>query len=173
MIPQYDKGAFHGQGQRRPESEWKPANEPAQVIILEGWLVGFRPLSPSDVSRKWSAPSRTLKKHPLEHLLLLNQLLKEYNALTDLFDTFIHVDSEDVEYVYGWRQEQEDGLRAQRRDPTAGMTPDQVVKFVDGYFPGYELYTDGVRRGTLADRPGCQLRLVVGRDRTVNQVIRI
>ncbi|KAF4513691.1 hypothetical protein G6O67_000932 [Ophiocordyceps sinensis] len=176
-IPQYDKGAFNGRGDRRPESEWKPVNEPGQppvqVVILEGWLVGFRPLDPGDVERKWRAPSRTLQKHRLEHLLLLNRLLRGYDHLTDLFDAFIHVDSDDVEYVYGWRQEQEDGLRAQRRDPAAGMTPDQVVEFVDGYFPGYELYTHGVRRGIFADRPGCQLRLVVARDRRVNKVIRI
>ncbi|KAM4056678.1 putative kinase mug58 [Hirsutella rhossiliensis] len=176
-IPQYDKGAFNGQGDRRPGSEWKAVNEPGQppvqVVILEGWLVGFRPLSLDDVERRWSAPSRTLHKHRLEYLLLLNQLLKDYDPLTDLFDAFIHIDSEDVEYVYSWRLEQEDSLRAQRRDPTAGMTPDQVIKFVDGYFPGYELYTDGLRRGIFANRPGCQLRLVVGRDRRVNQVVRI
>lgn len=174
-LPQYDKGAFSGQGDRLPGTRWKAVNQPgqppAQAVLLEGWCVGFRPISSGDVEAKWNAPSRTLRKHRLEHLLFLNEKLKEYDGLTDSFDAFIHIDSEDVEYVYAWRQEQEDCLRTERGDPSAGMTPEQVVKFVDGYFPGYELYTDGVRKGIFSDRPGCQLRMVVGRDRRVKQVI--
>ncbi|KJZ79781.1 hypothetical protein HIM_00495 [Hirsutella minnesotensis 3608] len=176
-IPRYDKGAFQGQGDRCPETEWRPVNQrgqpPVQVVILEGWLVGFRPLSAQVVREKWTAPSRTLSKHRLEHLLFLNDRLKDYDPITDLFGAFIHIDSEDVEYVYSWRLEQEDCLRAERRDLSAGMTPDQVVNFVDGYFPGYELFTEGVRRGVLSNRPKCQLRIVVGRDRKVKQVLRI
>ncbi|PNY28715.1 Uncharacterized protein TCAP_01360 [Tolypocladium capitatum] len=176
-LPRYDKGAFHGQGDRLPETQWKAVNQPGQApvraVILEGWSVGFRAIGPEGVEAKWKAPSRTLRKHRLEHLLFLDQSLKEYDGLTDLFGAFIHIDSEHVEFVYPWRQEQEDCLRAEKGDPDAGMTPEQVVKFVDGYFPGYELYTDGVRRGIFSDRPGCQLRMVVGRDRRVKQVIRI
>ena len=176
-LPKYDKGAFSGQGDRLPWTDWKAVNQPGeppiQAVILEGWSVGFRPVSAEEVEAKWKAPSRTLQHHRLDHLLFLNETLKAYDGLTNLFHAFIHIDSEDVEYVYAWRQEQEDGLRTQRGDPSAGMTPEQVVKFVDGYFPGYELYTDGVRKGIFSGRPGCQLRMVVGRDRRVKQVIRI
>ncbi|KAK5998371.1 putative kinase mug58 [Cladobotryum mycophilum] len=156
LLPQYDKAAFSG-----------------QVIILEGWCVGFRPLAPSRLQAKHQAPSRTLRNHRLEHLLLVNEKLGEYDALTDLFDAFIHIDSEDVEYVYDWRLEQEEHLREIRGDPNAGMSKAQVIKFVDAYFPGYELYTEGVRNGLLLNHPGSQLRLVVGRDRKVKQVVEI
>jgi D-glycerate 3-kinase len=55
-----------------------------------------------------------------------------------------------------------------RRESGEGMTDEQVVKFVDSYYPAYELFTEGVREGILLpDRPGCQLRLVVGEDRRV------
>lgn len=176
-IPQYDKAAFSGQGDRLPESQWKPVNRPGdapiQAIIFEGWSVGFRPISPQEVEEKWKAPSRTLQKHALEHVALVNEKLREYDSITDLFDAFVHIDSEDAGYVYEWRQEQEEWLRAQKGDPSAGMTPEQVVRFVDGYYPAYELYTDGMRRGIFSDRLGCQLRMVVGRDRKVKEVIRI
>lgn len=176
-MPQYDKAAFHGQGDRLPESQWLPVNQPGDapidVVILEGWSVGFRPISPEEVERRWKAPSRTLQQHKLEHLLFVNDHLAAYDALTDLFGLFVHIDAEDTEYVYGWRAEQEDHLRELKGDPGAGMTADQVVRFVDGYYPAYELYTDGVRAGLFADRPGCQLRLVVGRDRCVKHVVRI
>ncbi|RDA90150.1 hypothetical protein CP533_2203, partial [Ophiocordyceps camponoti-saundersi (nom. inval.)] len=176
-IPRYNKAAYSGRGDRLPESCWRPVNQPGQpplrLVILEGWSVGFRALSDLDVEARWRAPSRTLLKHRLEHLLLVNDMLRSYNDLTDMLDAMIHVDAEDVECVYTWRQEQEDALRVDRQDPNAGMTPDQVLDFVDGYFPAYELYTQGIRSGVLPHRPGCQLRMIVGRDRKVKQVLRI
>lgn len=105
--------------------------------------------------------------------MYINEKLREYDAITDLFDAFIHIDAEEVEFVYKWRLEQEDHLRVIKGDQNAGMTSDQVIKFVDGYFPGYELYTEGVRNGILPQKPRCQLRLVVGHDRTVKHTIYI
>ena len=177
QIPQYDKAAFAGQGDRLPESAWKKVNQagddPVQVVILEGWCVGFRPIGTEDVEAKWNATSRTLGKHKLEHLVFINDRLKEYEGLTEMFDAFVHIDAEDPQYVYAWRQEQEDWLRIERGDATAGMTPEQVVTFVDGYYPAYELYTDTMRDGVLPGREGCQLRMIVGRDRKVKQVVTI
>lgn len=144
-----------------------------QAVIFEGWSVGFRPISPDEIEKKWKAPSLTLHKHKLKHLQFINEKLRDYDAITDLFDAFVHIDSEDAEYVYAWRQEQEDSLRISRGDPKAGMTSEQVVKFVDGYYPAYELYTEGMRRGIFKERPGCQLRMIVGRDRKVKEVVRI
>ncbi|OAA47827.1 Signal recognition particle, SRP54 subunit, GTPase [Metarhizium rileyi] len=176
-IPRFDKALFSGEGDRLPISQWEPVNQPGQppvqVVLFEGWCVGFRPLPAEEVEGRWRAPSRTLHRHKLEHLQFVNAELARYDALTDLLDVFVHVDSEDAEYVYAWRQEQEESLRATRGDPTAGMTPDQVVRFVDGYYPAYELYTEGLRRGLFTDRPRCQLRMIVGRDRKVKQVVRM
>ncbi len=158
-----------------PESQWPLANgagqAPVDVVILEGWCVGFRSLEPDGaVEARWREPdSRTLHHHKLEHLLFVNDALRAYGAVTDLLDAFVHVDAEDTAYVYEWRLEQERALRRHRGD---GMSDDQVVRFVDAYYPAYELYSDGVRAGIFGGRrPGCQLRLVVGRDRGVREKI--
>jgi D-glycerate 3-kinase len=176
-LPVYDKSAYNGHGDRAPESQWHSINQPGQpqirAIILEGWSVGFRALSPADVEAKWKGPSRTLQQHKLEHLLFVNDKLRGYDALTDLFNAFIHIDAEDLQFVYSWRSEQEEHLRRDRGDPNAGMTPEQVIKFIDGYFPAYELYTDTVRQGILPGKSGHQLRMVVGRDRKVKETFRI
>ncbi|KAI0014459.1 P-loop containing nucleoside triphosphate hydrolase protein [Xylariaceae sp. FL0662B] len=169
-IPQYDKSAYSGRGDRVPESQWELVNGPGQprvqVVIFEGWCVGFRPLSPEKVTRKWNAPSRTLRRHALEHLNFINERLREYDAITNLFDAFIHIDAEDTQWVYDWRLEQEVWLRRERG---TGMTDEQVIKFVDAYYPAYELFTDRLRSGLFPDRINCQLRLVVGKDRKVKQ----
>lgn len=166
-IPKYDKAAFSGQGDRMPEAEWTAVDAPVDVVVLEGWSVGFRPISDAQLVAKRDGPSRTLQKHSVEHLRLVNEKLKAYDSITDLFDVFIHIDAEDTQYVYDWRWEQEEYMRAQRGDPTIGMNKEQVVRFVDGYYPAYELFTDGVRAGVIAAQKGKQLSLIVGKDRKV------
>jgi D-glycerate 3-kinase len=179
-IPQYDKSAYDGQGDRVPYSQWEEVNRlghaRVQVIIFEGWSVGFRALAPEEVERKQAASraqkSATLWKHRLEDLLFVNEKLREYDVMTNMFDAFIHIDALETIYVYGWRLEQEAALR---KDKGAGMTDEQVIKFVDGYYPAYELFTDALRSGVFKgpESKGKQLRLIVGRDRKVKEAITI
>ena len=179
QIPEYDKGAYNGQGDRVSPSLWKTVNRPndakIQVIIFEGWCVGFRALSDVEVERKWAdeAMRGTLGKHRLQDLLFVNERLREYDVLSDSFDAFIHIDAEEMAFVYSWRQEQEEALR---KEKGVGMSVVEVNRFVDGYFPAYELFTDALRKGVFEEREdgkGRQLRLVVGRDRRVKEVIEI
>jgi D-glycerate 3-kinase len=176
-IPQYDKSAFAGQGDRLPESAWPAVNQagqrPVQLVILEGWAVGFRALGAVAVEgkRRQSLPNQesTLWKNRLEDLVFVDDQLKGYDVITDRFDVFIHLDAGDTTYVYAWRQEQEAALRALRGVANA-MTVEQVVKFVDNYYPAYELYTDGLRSGLFMGQPdkaGKQLRLVIAKNRSV------
>lgn len=174
LIPQYDKGAFSGLGDRLPREQWIPVNHEGQskvqVVLLEGWCVGFRSILPAEIEVKWKGPNRTLHLHKLEDLCFINDQLKRYDAITDLFGAFIHIDAEDTEYVYDWRLQQEHQLRRERG---TGMTDEQVVKFVDAYYPAYELFSDSVRNGIFSDRRGCQLQLVVGKNRMVIDSITI
>ncbi|KAI0132250.1 D-glycerate 3-kinase [Xylariales sp. AK1849] len=171
-IPQYDKSACSGQGDRVPESEWETVNGPGhpavQVVIFEGWCVGFKALSATEVTAKLSAPSRTLQLHAPEHLQFVNDRLRGYDVITDLFDAFIHIDAENTEWVYDWRREQEVKLREEKG---TGMTDEQVVTFVDAYYPAYELFSQKLRQGVLPEESQCQLRLVVGKDRKVKEKI--
>lgn len=181
-IPSYDKSAYFGSGDRAPSSSFKRINQPSQpniqVIIFEGWCVGFRALTSTQVEEKYKNSMKnldsTLPKHKLEHLLFVNERLKEYDVMTDTFDAFIHIDAAETKFVYKWRLEQETALR---RDKGTGMSDKQIVKFVDGYYPAYELFTDGVRSGVVKGKgketEGAQLRLVVGRDRRVIEVVQI
>ncbi|KAF2650435.1 D-glycerate 3-kinase [Lophiostoma macrostomum CBS 122681] len=166
-LPQYDKSAYSGKGDRIPDSQWELVDG-VQMVILEGWCVGFQALAANEVVAKWKAPSRTLQRHKLEHLQFVNEKLRAYDAITDLFDAMIHIDAEDNEYVYEWRSQQEAMMRQEKG---TGMTDSQVVDFVDAYYPAYELFSDKLRRGLFADRIGRQLRLVVGKDRRVKQEI--
>ena len=99
--------------------------------------------------------------------------------------TACYSDAENPLYVYDWRQQQEAAMRATKG---TGMSEDQVTNFVNGCkrpehidkeclltdidYPAYELYTEVLRHGIYPE-PGRQLRLVVGKDRRVNDVIRL
>ncbi|KIW66622.1 hypothetical protein PV04_05938 [Phialophora macrospora] len=190
-IPQYNKAAFSGQGDRVPQTEWAEVNtdpaHPVRVVLFEGWCVGFRPLSPEALQHKHAAAVEGLKTstpetpyrgrlahNTLKSVTTINEALRQYDDITSQLDAFVHIDALDPLYVYKWRLEQEAGLRASRG---TGMTDEQVRHFVDGYYPAYELYTEtlreGVFKGVREDWKGRQLRLVVGEDRKVREVIKL
>jgi D-glycerate 3-kinase len=193
-IPRYDKSAHAGQGDRFPPSAWASTDpaSPPRVVILEGWCVGFRALPDRELEARWNR-SRTLpsddrsnnhiSRHELAHVRFINDQLSRYEmVLNARLDAFIHLDAQDIHWAYAWRAEQEEELRRRLAATTAttaaegnngqkgggAMTEEQVVRFVDGYMPAYELYADGVREGVfLPERRGRQLRIVAGRDRRV------
>ncbi len=113
-----------------------------------------------------------LKKHTLESVLEVNTYLSDYTFINEAFDAFVHLDAERTEYVYVWRREQEAALR---RNTGRGMSEAEVDKFVDGYYPAYELYTSALREGLFKNRgkewKGRQLRMVLGRDRKVTEAV--
>lgn len=95
-LPVYDKSAFDGAGDRAPRTQWTEVNGAGQakmqVVIFEGWCVGFRPLSDDELRDKLrlavSAAEKgdrkgELWKHSLENLTFVNDALKGYDALTE------------------------------------------------------------------------------------------
>ncbi|KAJ5890835.1 uncharacterized protein N7473_007063 [Penicillium subrubescens] len=191
-IPQYDKSVFAGQGDRVSQSQWEIVNAEGQkkvkVIIFEGWCVGFRAWDDQTLRAKWENAVRQKESGnyqgrlgyvQFEDVKAVNDALRQYDALTDKLDALIHIDAQNPRFVYEWRQEQERTLRAAKGN---GMTEEQVNHFVDGYYPSYELFTETLREGVFkphnspadtSDWQGRQLRLVVNRDRRVQEVIQI
>ncbi|KAI9704752.1 MAG: hypothetical protein M1836_006532 [Candelina mexicana] len=184
-IPSYDKSIFDGQGDRTDPTSWELVNgaetgKKVEVVVFEGWCVGFRALDEVELKNKWEEKTREVEngdkksrlgKTRFENVRFINEKLREYDLLTDMLDALIHIDSEDTQYVYRWRREQEAALRASKG---SGMTDEKVIKFVDGYYPAYELYTDKLRGGVIKDKgSGRQLRLVVGADRDVKEVMKL
>lgn len=117
-IPRFDKSKFSGEGDRAPEGEWELVDGPVDVVLLEGWNLGFRPLETSVLVRKYAIAMaeetirggedaegdeemtevdeepRTFLKHDLESLSLINDLLHGYvKEWYGAFDAFIQVRS--------------------------------------------------------------------------------
>lgn len=71
----------------------------------------------------------TLPKHSIEDLHFVNDRLRDYNEAflgPGHLDLLIHLDAEDLRYVYDWRLEQEQELRQRC---LGGMSDEEVVEF--------------------------------------------
>lgn len=186
LIPSFDKSLYNGEGGRASQDTWHciPAGTAIDVIVFEGWCVGFSPLEETDLRRRWNEtsqkgqsakyPTQTLKEHSIENLLCVNENLRQYCDLfmgPRHFDFLVHLDTEDLVNVYEWRIQQEHALRARTN---SGMADEEVIKFVKGYMSAYELYLDQLRSGFFeSDRSRTdrgQLRVVLDKERKVTKM---
>ncbi|KAF2642391.1 D-glycerate 3-kinase-like protein [Massarina eburnea CBS 473.64] len=174
-IPSFDKSMFNGEGDRAPKDIWHGMKKKPDVVVFEGWCVGFQPLARSDVEEKHKLaiagklPVNTPAQHKLEHLLEVNESLERYCEAfmgPQHFDFMIHIDTNDLKNVYKWRLEQEHKLIAAKG---TGMKDEEVKAFIDGYMPGYELYLEKLREGFFQEQ-GRQVRVVLDADRAADKV---
>ncbi|CEP62677.1 putative ATP-dependent kinase LALA0_S06e01134g [Lachancea lanzarotensis] len=142
QIPAYDKSQYAGEGDRVESS--KEVQLPVDIVIVEGWFLGFESVSRESLTCMWNEAStqrgNVLGVHPLNNYTEINASLKSYADLlwedTKQFSVGVII-AADVENVYAWRQEQENDLIAKTGH---GMSEEQVRSFVLRYMPCYELY---------------------------------
>jgi D-glycerate 3-kinase len=91
-LPQYDKSAYSGAGDRIAESQWITIDpEAISVVILEGWCVAFQPIAFSSLQRhktlsaqfklsSSSNPPSFLADYELSDLEKVNSALSDYNT---------------------------------------------------------------------------------------------
>ncbi|CAI5720100.1 unnamed protein product [Peronospora destructor] len=146
-LPRYDKSKHNGRGDRAPLSEWDCKQGPLDVLLLEGWCMGFQAID--DSCSKLS-----------EHMKVVNMELRAFDKLYEELDGLIRMKIEDLDWVYEWREQPEQLLR--EADKPA-MTPNEVRDFVDRFMPAYktylkELYTDPSHGRTASARSRQQMR---------------
>jgi D-glycerate 3-kinase len=119
-IPVYDKAADSGRGDRVPRAQWREVAAPLDLIILEGWMLGFprvdSPLTP--------------------HMQAVNELLPGY-APWHQFDAFLLLTMAEPRSVLTWRVEAERQLRAQSR---GGMSEAETLAYIERFLPAYSVF---------------------------------
>ncbi|KAI8883393.1 P-loop containing nucleoside triphosphate hydrolase protein [Backusella circina FSU 941] len=130
-IPAYDKSLHSGKGDRVDKSKWKTPSAPFDIILFEGWMVGFKPVLDRNLIQTNGLS--------LDQIRVLNEQLKPYETeLYPFFDIFIHLSPNKLEQVYQWRLQQEHHMKSTRG--VSGLSDDDVRLFVDTYMPAYQLY---------------------------------
>lgn len=161
-LPLYDKSKFNGEGDRCAEG--REVDLPVDIVIFEGWFLGFSPL----LERQKVSANPLLQQSAdmvqvNANLFLYKDLLWNNPEIKSLGIVFA---AEDICDVYKWRLEQEHALRSRQGQ---GMTDEEVKRFIDRYFPCYQLYYDDLVRhenlGSIAT-----LTLGIDLQRSVNSV---
>lgn len=134
-VPRYDKTSRGGRGDRAARETWPKVTAPLDIVLLEGWMLGFAPAADADAAAA----------HP--DLPAVNARLRDdaYGAMHALLDDWIVVRVRDTRWVRSWRLEAEQQARSEGR-PT--LTDAEVADFVNRFLPAYDLYAGALyRRG--------------------------
>jgi D-glycerate 3-kinase len=144
QVPAYDKSAFAGRGDRAPESTWKRVRGPLDVVIFEGWTLGFAPVSTS-------APEGDLSP--------VNDALGPYHAWTEALSGFLMLDTPALETIVRWRIGAEEARRA-RGEPA--LSDADARDYIERFLPVYRVYVPPLRERAPSAR---SRRIVLGEDR--------
>ena len=134
-IPRYDKSAYNGVGDRCPESEWLSVQDCRDVVLFEGWMLGFRSITNASRLQTVADDFRV----SIEQVEAINHHLQSYQEhWYPSLDAFVHLDTQDINIVYAWRLQQEQDLR--QHSGKQCMADEEVKHFVDRFMICYRLY---------------------------------
>lgn len=170
-IPLYDKSAFLGAGDRAPADQWQTVPGPVDVVIFEGWFVGFQHIDSASFAPVYFAqgPDSVVQRSPMHQMANINARLADYEPLWAQLDFCVCLSTPDIDFVYQWRLQQEQNLIARTG---AGMGPQAVTAFVDRYMPLYYLYYwRMVRQGAARSGHNLVVAIDIQRRVTGQQVV--
>lgn len=147
-IPKYDKTAYAGRGDRAPETAWKHISETTDVFLLEGWCLGFEPVS----NDKLIDPDLTV----------VNDALHDFTSVYSRLDGLFLIEISNMDWVYEWRLQAEHATRAAGRPC---LTDDQVTDFVDRFMPAYKQYSQQLYKRPTPVVPNHELHIEIDQDR--------
>jgi D-glycerate 3-kinase len=150
-LVRYDKGAHGGLGDRAPREAWDTATGPLDVVLFEGWMLGFSPVDPASLVED-PALART------------NELLRGYEGWRQRVDRWVLLEGERVEYVIDWRVDAE---RARRERDGRGMSDEDARAYVERFLPAYRAW--GGTTAELSSRAPT-VTLTLGPSREVRSV---
>ncbi|KAJ7496955.1 P-loop containing nucleoside triphosphate hydrolase protein [Mycena latifolia] len=184
-MPRFEKSLFDGEGDRLPLGSEGAVmvSPPVDIVILEGWCVGFYPIPLGELDARWDGAwaeerrslgiGESVRK---QDVLEINERLKDYISLWDFFDIFVQLrpssslqqQQSPLSIIYKWRLEQEHHMKA--NNGGKGMSDAGVKAFVDRYIPGYVFFGDGPTIGFKSQLPrwmGKSLRICIDQSRIV------
>lgn len=142
-VPVYDKSAHGGRGDRAPEQEWRQVEGPLDLVLVEGWMLGFTPVSESQL--------------PDPQMTAPNRALADYAGWYELIDQWIVLRAATPEFVLEWRVEAEEKMKAAGKP---GLTREAIEDYVRRFLPAYRTYANGLTANRKPD-----LTLTLGLDR--------
>jgi D-glycerate 3-kinase len=146
IVPSYDKSANAGRGDRAPESRWRRLAGPFDLVIVEGWMLGFAPVDEGALDPDLVAP---------------NRYLATYRAWNTRLDALVHLATDSLDTIVEWRVESE---RARRERGETALSDDDARDYIRRFLPAYRVYVPALR----ANPPCADFQILkLGPDRNV------
>jgi D-glycerate 3-kinase len=149
-VPRYDKSAHDGRGDRAPRSVWPRVEVPLDVLVVEGWMLGFRPVSEADVAACDDAA-----------LVAPNSALADYAPWTAALDDLVVLSAQAPEHIVAWRLDAE---RARRASGAAALSEADARDYIERFLPAYALWGPALARAPGV--PGEVLHVALRPDRS-------
>ena len=115
-LPRFDKAV----DDRLPRSQWPEVVLPVDVILFEGWCVGMRPQQSGELLAPINELERREDPQGCWRGYVNEQLDGPYRTWFELIDYLAVLQAPSFECVYGWRQLQEEKLKARLGAKTVG-----------------------------------------------------
>ena len=162
-IPLFDKAI----DDRLPESHWKIAHSPCDIILFEGWCVGS--IAEDEDRLKKSANSLELQEDEqgVWRHYVNQQLAGAYAELFSFIDILVMLKIPDFKKVYEWRKLQEHKLKLSRthldKSDNKIMSDAELNRFIMHY--------ERISRHSLSEMPGrADIVLQLGENHQIEKV---
>lgn len=154
MLPRFDKAA----DEPLPRERWEAAPADCELLIFEGWCVGARPQTWSDLAEPVNDLEAREDPDGLWRRYANDALAGPYQPLFARIDALVLLAAPGFEVVFDWRLQQEAELIQANPDAQGAMGPDGIARFVQHY--------ERLTRHILAEMPGrADLVVRLGADR--------
>ncbi|PLW81726.1 hypothetical protein CWI75_14515 [Kineobactrum sediminis] len=130
-IPRFNKAT----DDRLPRSRWDRVGLPVDIILLEGWCLGARPQSVTELTDPCNNLERDEDTLGLWRQYVNDRLAADFLPLYARVDFWIMLQAPSFACVRRWRQEQEDKLIASLAGTASAhtMTPAALARFIQHY----------------------------------------
>lgn len=129
-VPVYDKSAHGGRGDRAPGASWRAVEGPLDLILVEGWMLGFTPVADALLPDARMTPA--------------NHALAGYAPWYGLIDEWIVLRAAQAEQVVDWRIEAEETMKAAGKP---GLSREAIEDYVRRFLPAYHTWANGLAAG--------------------------
>lgn len=124
ILPRFDKLA----DDRLPGSDWTPVDQPLDLLVLEGWMLGASAQPAAALASPCNALER--EEDPRGHWRhwCNTRLSEDYPAVWRRIDHLVFLQPPGWDVVRGWRGEQE--AEQASRQGRAGMQTAELMRFI-------------------------------------------
>jgi D-glycerate 3-kinase len=123
QVPVYDKSAHGGRGDRAPTAEWRSVTGLLDMILVEGWMLGFSPVTDKNLTDP--------------NLVAPNHALAAYDRWHNQLDAFVVIRAADPSFVLRWRVEAEEAMKASGRP---GLSRAAIEDYIRRFLPAYHTW---------------------------------